>query len=138
MSNKRILVAEDEEILRRGIALALEIEGYEVTKASNGLDALQAIMNSKSTGIPFNLLVCDINMPKLTGVDLIVNLKEIGATLPVVMISGNCEKKQLVRLMNVGSWDFINKPFEPDELCKKVAAMMNLANSESKTKGRNQ
>jgi signal transduction histidine kinase len=120
----RILIAEDEQQLRMGIALSLKTSGYDIAETGNGVDALQAIIQMKSAGTPFDLLVCDIQMPRMTGEELLVKLKELRATLPTLVITGFGEKELLVRLLRAGCRDFVDKPFEPDALCRQVNAML--------------
>jgi len=116
----RILIAEDEDQLRVGIALALRTDGHEVAEAGNGLDALQAIVAGKSAGAPFDLLICDYQMPRMTGEELLVKLRKVRAVLPTLIMTGYSEKELLVRLMRAGCRDFIDKPFEPSHLCQQI------------------
>ena len=120
----RILIAEDEPQLRMGIALSLKTNGYEVTETVNGMDALEVIIRMKNSDTPFDLLVCDIQMPKMSGEELLAKLKTLRVILPALVITGYGEKELLVRLMRVGCRDFMDKPFEPDTLCTKVAVML--------------
>lgn len=120
----RILVAEDEANLRMGIALSLKTDGYDVTEAADGAEALEAVVRMKSAGMPFDLLVCDIQMPIMDGEELLVKLKEIRALPPTLAITGYGEKELIVRLMRAGCRGYVDKPFDPDTLCAQVAAML--------------
>ncbi len=128
---KRILLAEDEKQLSMGITLALRSEGYEVTETNNGIDALHAILDSKIAGSPYDMLLCDIQMPKMTGEDLLEKLKKIQATLPTLVISGYGEKELIVRLLRAGCKDFIDKPFLPDDLCRKVNDLLSECSNDA-------
>lgn len=120
----KILISDDEQQLRMGIALSLRIDGYEVTETANGIDALQAVVNGKNAGFPFDLLVCDYQMPRMTGEELLIKLKELRASLPTLIITGYGEKQLLVRLLRAGCRDFIDKPFEPEALCRRAKEIL--------------
>jgi signal transduction histidine kinase len=123
-SVSRILIAEDEQQLRMGIKLSLKTNGYEVAEAADGVEALQTIMKCRIAGMPFDLLVCDYLMPRMTGEELLVKLKEHHAILPTLVMTGYGEKELLVRLLRAGCSAFIDKPFESSALCGQVAAML--------------
>ncbi len=120
MNKKRILIADDEEQIRFCISLALRMIGHDAVTVDNGYSALQEIERSKINNQPFDLLICDIQMPGLTGEDLIDALKTRFLELPFLIITGYGEKALVVRMMRKGCRDFIDKPFEPDEIEKRV------------------
>jgi signal transduction histidine kinase len=106
------------------MALSLKTDGHNVTESANGVEALDAMVKTKAIGNPFDLLVCDIQMPVMTGEELLAKLKELRATLPTIVITGYGEKELLIRLMRLGCSDFVDKPFEPMMLCNKVESML--------------
>jgi FixJ family two-component response regulator len=123
----RILIAEDELQLRMGIALSLKTIGYEVIESSNGADALQEIIKADTNQTPFDCFICDVQMPKMTGEEVLQKLTELSISLPTIIITGYGEKELLIRLMRAGCRDFIDKPFEPDLLCNRVTAILSSA-----------
>jgi signal transduction histidine kinase len=124
MAPNRILIAEDEAQLRMGITLTLQLKGYEVTEASNGADALQKIIHMKHNKTPFDLLICDIQMPRMTGEELLAKLKDFKETVPTLVLTGYGEKDLIVRLMRLGCRDFMDKPFEPEAIAHRVATII--------------
>jgi two-component system response regulator AtoC len=107
----RILVVDDEESMRDVLRRILTAEGYEVTLAAGGRDAL-----AKLAGERFDFLLCDIRMPEMGGLDL---LREIGARrIPgtVIMMSAFGTVETAVEAMKLGAYDYISKPFMSDEI----------------------
>jgi signal transduction histidine kinase len=129
MTNKKILIADDENQTCFCISVALKMKGYSTVIADNGEKALQIIEESTQSSEPIDLLVCDIQMPKISGEDLIDRLNELKIKIPTLVITGYGEKDLVVRLMRKGCRDFIDKPFEPVEIEKRIS--MILAEEES-------
>jgi signal transduction histidine kinase len=120
MLTKRILIADDEEQTSFCIALALKMKNYKTVIANNGEQALQIIKESQGTSEQIDLLACDIEMPKVTGEELINRLNELKIRIPTLVITGYGNKDLVVRLMRKGCRDFIDKPFDPDEIEKRI------------------
>ena len=116
----RILVADDEEKTRFVIKLFLQIKGYEVECVQDGLCALEAITHAIAIDRLFDLFICDIQMPRLNGEQLISKLRELAVTLPILAITGYGEKELVVRLMQAGCRDFLDKPFDLEMIEQKV------------------
>jgi DNA-binding NtrC family response regulator len=111
----RILVAEDEEITLNNIVESLHEEGYDVSGAKDGLDALGKIEKGN-----FDVLITDIKMPGLTGLELLSKVKEQSPETEVIVITGFGSIGSAVEAMKTGSCDYITKPFDLDELALKV------------------
>jgi signal transduction histidine kinase len=124
MSKSTILIADDEEQTRFCISLALQMKGYETITAQNGEDALQAIIRMNHTSTPIDLLIADIEMPRLNGEELISKLNDLKLNIPSIIITGFGEKDLVVRLMRLGCRDFIDKPFTPDDIEKRVELLL--------------
>ena len=107
----RILVAEDEEITLNNIVEALQEEGYEVTGTKDGLQAKGLIEKGN-----FDVLITDIKMPGLSGLDLLANVKEQIPETEVIIITGFGSIGSAVDAMKIGAYDYITKPFDLDEL----------------------
>jgi nitrogen regulation protein NR(I) len=111
-----VLVVDDENNIRRVLAALLKREGYEVTVAADGEQALAAMHRA-----PFDVVVTDLVMPRLGGMDL---LRRVGADfpdVPVIMITAHGTVDTAVEAMKAGAFDYITKPFDQDELSKVIA-----------------
>ncbi len=111
----RILIAEDEEITLKHLSSTLEKEGYEVVTARNGRDAFERIGSDQ-----FDLLISDIKMPGMSGLELLEKVKEARPDTEVMIITGFGSIGSAVDAMKSGAYDYITKPFELDELVLKV------------------
>ena len=111
----RILIAEDEEITLKHLYATLEKEGYEVVVTKNGREALDKI-----GGDHFDLLISDIKMPGLNGIELLERVREERPDTEVMIITGFGSIGSAVDAMKRGAYDYITKPFELDELLLKV------------------
>ncbi|HUI46248.1 MAG TPA: sigma-54 dependent transcriptional regulator [Nitrospirota bacterium] len=112
----KILVAEDEEITLKHLINALVKAGYAATGTKNGRDALEKIENDH-----FDLLIADIKMPGLTGMELLEKIREKQLESEVIIITGFGSISSVVEAMKKGAYDYVTKPFNLDELLLKVA-----------------
>jgi len=113
--SSRILVAEDEEITLKHILSTLEKEGYDVTGVPDGRKALEKIDNEL-----FDILIADIKMPGLTGIELLEKVRERPLETEVIIITGYGSISSAVDAIKKGARDYITKPFDLDELLLKV------------------
>jgi len=120
MQQKHILIAEDDLAMQTSLSFILEDEGYELTTVSNGKAAFEKIQSSFQQDRMFDLLITDIQMPELNGLQLIKSISQAGIDLPIIVITGYSDKQTLIELIRLGCDDFLSKPFEPDDVCKKV------------------
>ena len=111
----KILIAEDEEISRKHLLGTLEREGYRVEGTGNGLDALQKI-----EARAYDILIADIKMPGLTGIELLGRVKERSPETEVIIITGFGSIGSAVDAMKKGAAEYVTKPFDLDELVLKV------------------
>ncbi len=111
----KVLIAEDEEITLKHLVNALQKEGYVIVGTQNGADALQKIENDH-----FDLLIADIKMPGLTGIELLEKIKEKQLEAEVIIITGYGSIGSVVEAMKKGAYDYVTKPFDLDELLLKV------------------
>ena len=112
----KILIAEDEDITLKHLVKALQNEGYLATGTQNGADALQKIEADH-----FDLLIADIKMPGLTGIQLLETIRERQLDIEVIIITGFGSIGSVVDAMKKGAYDYVTKPFDLDELLLKVA-----------------
>jgi len=104
----KILVVDDEQGLRDLLSFELGLQGYKVSTASDGVLGVEKFRSEK-----FQLVVCDINMPKLSGLGVLAKLKEIDPDVKVIIISGTVEAG--IDAKKKGAADFVRKPFDMDE-----------------------
>ncbi len=111
----KVMVAEDEEITRKHLLRVLSDEGYEVFGTGDGLEALK-----KAEKEDFDLLITDIKMPGLDGLELLNTIKEKSPAIEVIVITGFGSIGSAVEAIRKGAYDYITKPFELDDLLNKV------------------
>jgi len=113
----RILIIEDEAAIRRVLnkILTEENKGYEVFEAEDGLAGMEIIKNED-----FDLVLCDIKMPKMDGVEVLEAIKKIKPEIPIVMISGHGDLDTAVNTMRLGAFDYISKPPDLNRLLNTV------------------
>ena len=117
----RILLIEDDIVLRENTAELLELSGYEVTTASNGKIGLQLAQ----VKLP-DIIVCDIMMPEMDGYGVLKGLSEIDLTkhIPFIFLSAKTERQDVRKGMNLGADDYITKPFAEDELLSAIESRL--------------
>src|SRR5215218_10034303 len=115
----KILIAEDDSNIRQGLVATLESDGYAVTPASDGAQALRLFPQEK-----FDLVVLDIMMPKASGYDVCRELRASGARVPVLFLSAKGEEIDKVVGLKLGADDYVTKPFGVHELLARVEALL--------------
>lgn len=118
----QILVVDDEERMRHLLSIMLERRGYKVTQAKDGLDALEKI---KAT--PFDLVITDIKMPRLGGVELLKEIQALDIPCPTVFITAFATVSSAVEIMQLGAVDYITKPFEEERILLMVERTLKLS-----------
>jgi len=113
----KILVIEDEAAIRRvlGKILSEENDTYKVEEAEDGLQGLEKIKNDD-----YDLVLCDIKMPKMDGVEVLEAVKKIKPEIPIVMISGHGDLETAINTMRLGAFDYISKPPDLNRLLNTV------------------
>ena len=112
---KRILVVDDEEDARVALSKILTYEGYDVSSAANGLEALNFLRNQD-----VELIITDINMPEMNGLTFLRELNRRHPQSHVIMITAFGEMESYLEAMNLGAFEYINKPVRYDELKKVI------------------
>lgn len=113
-----ILVVDDEPRMTRFIRMNLELEGYRVIEAHNGLDAL----DKARTNLP-DLVILDVMMPELDGFDTLEMLREV-SNVPVIMLTVRSDEEDKVRGLELGADDYVTKPFGARELASRIRAVL--------------
>ncbi|MBE0408210.1 MAG: response regulator transcription factor [Anaerolineales bacterium] len=116
--DRRILVVEDEERMVRFIRLNLEYDGFQVSEALNGVEAINKIRNV----LP-DIILLDVMLPDIDGFEVLRMIREI-STVPVIMLTAKGEEDDRVRGLEMGADDYITKPFSPRELVSRVKAVL--------------
>lgn len=112
MANKNtILIVDDENNLREMLAILLKREGYDICQAENGESGFL-----KAQEISPDLIITDIRMPKITGIDLLRKLREQDNDVAVIMMTAFSSTEEAVEAMKLGAYDYITKPFKNDEI----------------------
>ncbi len=119
---KRILVVDDEENARLALSKILVREGYEVTSAGNGYEALNYLR-----GKEVELIITDINMPEMNGMAFLRELNKIRPASNVIMITAYGEVETYIEAMNLGAFEYVNKPVKIEELNKIITKIFREA-----------
>ncbi len=114
----RILVVDDEPRMIRFIQMNLELEGYQVSQANNGFEALTKLRDD----LP-DLVILDVMMPDMDGFETLRLLREVSA-VPVIMLTVKADEEDKVRGLELGADDYVTKPFSPKELSSRVKAVL--------------
>ena len=118
--DKLVLLAEDDPTISEPLARALRREGYVVTVAPDGRVALREGLSDS----PYDLLVLDLGLPIMDGVEVCRKLREAGSTMPVLMLTARTEEIDTVVGLDAGADDYVTKPFRLGELLARVRALL--------------
>jgi two-component system OmpR family response regulator len=121
----KVLVIDDEPGVRELISEALSISEISAVQAADGLEALSFLRRER-----FDLLILDINMPKLDGLALLEKLRNEGMSVPVLMLSARADKADINQGLRTGADDYLTKPFSIEELVLRVKAIMRRSKGE--------
>ncbi|MCK6481691.1 MAG: response regulator [Planctomycetes bacterium] len=118
-NEKRILVCDDEPHIREPVAIYLRQNGFEVTTAVDGRDGLNKFQKDD-----FFLVITDINMPQMTGLDLLAEVRKVRPTTDVVMITGNVDLDYAIQAIKNGAYDYFRKPFDFEDVMLTVSRVV--------------
>ena len=122
---KRVLVVEDEELIREMVELALRDSGYTVTAVANGRDAINHLSaEAQGRDRAFDLIVLDIMLPHINGLDLCRLLRQQGNSIPILILSAKASETDRVLGLEVGADDYLCKPFGMRELIARCRALL--------------
>lgn len=122
----RILVVEDEELIREMLVVSLEEEGYEVITATDGRAAVEYLKNyeSNSSDLSFDLVVLDLMLPQINGLDICRIIRYQGNSVPILMLSAKGSETDRVLGLEVGADDYLTKPFSMREMVARCRALL--------------
>ncbi len=118
LKRRKVLVVDDEERMVRFIRLNLEHDGFLVTEAFNGRQALQRLRDETP-----DLVLLDVMMPDMDGFEVLQMIREI-SNVPVIMLTAKGEENDRVRGLELGADDYVTKPFSPRELTSRIKAVL--------------
>lgn len=110
----RVLLVEDNAVLRRALSIALSTEGHQVVLAADGRTALQAVREDEP-----DVVVLDLGLPDMDGTDVVSAVRS-GSSLPIVILSARDESSDKVSALDIGADDYVTKPFDTEELLARV------------------
>jgi DNA-binding response OmpR family regulator len=123
-NGSRILVADDDRVVRRIVVTKLSGLGYDVTDVEDGQEALELLEGGQ---VP-NLLITDNLMPRMNGLQLVRALRQNSnpdlATLPIIMLTSRQGEQDIIEGLEAGVDDYVIKPFSPDELAARVRTVL--------------
>jgi DNA-binding NtrC family response regulator len=114
-AGKKMLVIDDEPAIREGVRRILESQSFQVETFANGQAAIDRIKEES-----FDLVITDLKMPGVSGMDVLKSIKEIQPDLPVIFITGYSTVENAVEVMKLGAVDYIAKPFTPEDMLKTI------------------
>lgn len=118
MEHTRILVVDDDREIANAIDKLLRMEGYDIIKAYNGLEALDVLISNN-----IQLILLDIMMPKLDGLSTILRIRE-KKNIPIIIISAKSEDSDKILGLSMGADDYVTKPFNPQELLARIKSQL--------------
>lgn len=128
---EKILLIEDEEKLARMVELELTYEGYQVEKAFDGREGLEKVLSGEH-----DLVLLDIMLPGLSGMEVLRRLRKEGRSLPVIMLTARDSVVDKVAGLDSGANDYITKPFAIEELLARIRAALRSHTGPGETQGR--
>jgi two-component system chemotaxis response regulator CheY len=126
MNKQRILIVDDSSVMRKIIERSLRqagLEQAEVVEAGNGIEALAQVREGA-----FDLILSDINMPAMDGIEFLRQLVTIESTksVPVVMVTTEGSESRVVEALSIGAKGYIRKPFTPDQIKERVIPLLGV------------
>lgn len=115
----RLLLIEDDAVVRLGLKRQLEADGYRVDQAADGEDGL-----FQAREYPLDLVIVDLGLPKMNGISLVQALRSEGRTLPILILTARGSWQDKVQGLEAGADDYLVKPFEYPELAARVKALL--------------
>ncbi|MBN2645707.1 MAG: sigma-54-dependent Fis family transcriptional regulator [Desulfuromonadaceae bacterium] len=123
MSQPRILVIDDEAVIREALRRILESEGYEVLPVASGHAALEKVQSE-----PFTVVISDLKMPGMSGMEVLKSIKILQPDVPVIIITGYATVETAVDAIKNGAFDYLSKPFTPDQVRELIGKAIDQSN----------
>ena len=117
---KKVLVIDDSETIRQQVKQALAATGYEIIEAVDGVDGLEKLRAVAD----LDMALCDVNMPRLNGLDMIAEVQRTGPKIPILMLTTEGQPSLIKRAREAGAKGWIVKPFKPELLIAAVTKLI--------------
>lgn len=117
----RILIVEDEAHIAHGLKFNLELEGHQVVWLADGIAAKEALLDRQEA---FDLLVLDLMLPSLNGLDLCRGLRRAGILTPILILTAKSQTREKIDGLQLGADDYVTKPFNLEELLTRVETLL--------------
>src|ERR1700753_4212025 len=127
MSN--ILIIDDEKAIRKTLSEILSYEGYKIDEAGDGEEGLKKVKEKE-----YDVILCDIKMPKIDGLEFLVKKRETHPDIPIIMSSGHGTKETAVEAVKKGAYDYISKPPDLNRLLITIRNAMDKNTLVAETK----
>ncbi len=124
VTEQHILVVEDEQHMANSIRFVLSLENYLVSIAGNGRQAIETILSAKESDHPVDLVITDIWMPELSGLEMLKKLKRLKIHIPILVITAMDSQKVQQELSRFDCSGYMGKPFDDCTLLEKVADIL--------------
>ena len=115
MSGVKVLIVDDEAVIRKGLLRVMQGRGYHAESAESGFEAIEKLQKT-----PFNIVITDLKMPGMDGIEVLKAIKILQPDVPVIIITGYSTVDTAVDAMKNGAFDYIAKPFTPDQVIEMV------------------
>jgi len=115
MTGVKVLVVDDEAVIRKGICRVMEGRGYQAESSESGFGAIEKLQKA-----PFNIVITDLKMPGMDGIEVLKAIKILQPDVPVIIITGYSTVDTAVEAMKNGAFDYIAKPFTPKQIIEMV------------------
>ena len=125
-----VLIVEDDPSTAKLVALYLNRDGHKVMTAANGVDGLRLAREARP-----DLLVLDLMLPKLDGIEITRALRDDGSDVPIIMLTARVEEEDRLTGLDLGADDYVTKPFSPKELAARVRAVLRRSAREAEKSG---
>ena len=122
---RKVLVIDDEAMIRKTVRLACEKEGYAVQEAENGAEVLAKLDSFRP-----DLILLDLMLPDISGFDVCRDIRRAGTKVPILILSAKTEEIDVVVGLEIGADDYVIKPFRPRELLARIAAHLRKSRQE--------
>ncbi len=125
LANKKVLIVDDEEMLRELLVEQLIEAGYGVYEASNGHEAIETLKQLEAQGLRVNVIVLDMNMPRMSGAKAFAEIRNLFPSMPILIATGFAQDEVVKKLLESGANGLLSKPYEVEELFKKLDEILN-------------
>ena len=132
MSKAKVLIVEDEPELLQILKDDLEYSGFRTVGHSNGMDALDFLKKNSNGQEMVDAVISDINMPKMSGIELLRQVRQSGINVPFVVYSGYSDTDKATEARSLGAFEVIEKPYDPEKLLATMVKASELGRNMKK------